>query len=77
MTRATQRWVIVIMSFLTSGLYAAHLNAATREKINASYGAISGSMLPIWVTKEARLFESTAWISIWSTFPAALAASCR
>jgi len=45
------------MSFLTSGLYAAHLNAATREKINASYGAISGSMLPIWVAKEARLFE--------------------
>ena len=57
MTRATQPWVIVIMSFLTSGLYAAHLNAATREKINASYGAISGSMLPIWVGKETRLFE--------------------
>jgi ABC-type nitrate/sulfonate/bicarbonate transport system substrate-binding protein len=27
------------------------------EKVNASYGAISGSMLPIWVAKEARLFE--------------------
>jgi ABC-type nitrate/sulfonate/bicarbonate transport system substrate-binding protein len=31
--------------------------AAPLEKINASYGAISGSMLPIWVTKEAKLFE--------------------
>jgi len=30
---------------------------APLEKINASYGAISGSMLPIWVTKEAKLFE--------------------
>ena len=57
MTRAAQRWVIVIMSFLTSGLYAAHLHAAPREKLNASSGAISGSMLPIWVAKEARLFE--------------------
>ena len=31
--------------------------AAPLEKVNASYGAISGSMLPIWVAKEARLFE--------------------
>ena len=31
--------------------------AATAEKINASYGAISGSMAPIWVAKEARLFD--------------------
>ena len=30
---------------------------AAPEKINASYGAISGSMAPIWVAKEARLFE--------------------
>jgi NitT/TauT family transport system substrate-binding protein len=33
------------------------LQAATPEKINASYGAISGTMAPIWVAKEARLFE--------------------
>jgi NitT/TauT family transport system substrate-binding protein len=31
--------------------------AAAAEKINASYGAISGSMAPIWVAKEARLFD--------------------
>src|SRR5574342_505575 len=39
------------------GVLAAPLHAATLEKIDASYGAISGSMMPIWVTKEARLFE--------------------
>ena len=27
------------------------------DRINASYGAISGTMAPIWVAKEARLFE--------------------
>ncbi len=31
--------------------------AAALEKINASYGAISGSMAPIWIAKEAKLFE--------------------
>ena len=31
--------------------------AGTPEKITASYGAISGTMAPIWVAKEARLFE--------------------
>lgn len=31
--------------------------ASAAEKINASYGAITGSMAPIWVAKEARLFE--------------------
>ena len=34
-----------------------NLAAAPLEKVNASYGAISGSILPIWVAKEARLFE--------------------
>src|SRR5574342_633107 len=38
-------------------ILSAPLEAATPEKIDASYGAISGSMMPIWVTKEARLFE--------------------
>ena len=33
------------------------LLAATPEKITASYGAISGTMAPIWVAQEARLFE--------------------
>src|ERR1044072_6252707 len=32
-------------------------DAAALDKINASYGAISGSMAPIWVAKEARLFD--------------------
>lgn len=31
--------------------------AAALEKINASYGAISGSMAQTWVAKEAKLFE--------------------
>ena len=35
----------------------ANLHAATVEKVNASYGAISGSILPIWVAKEGRLFD--------------------
>jgi len=32
-------------------------SAAALEKINASYGAISGSMAQTWVAKEAKLFE--------------------
>jgi NitT/TauT family transport system substrate-binding protein len=36
---------------------ALEATASAAEKINASYGAISGSMAPIWVAKEARLFE--------------------
>ena len=36
---------------------ASEITAWAAEKINASYGAISGSMAPIWVAKEARLFE--------------------
>jgi ABC-type nitrate/sulfonate/bicarbonate transport system substrate-binding protein len=39
------------MGILLSPVYAA------ADKINASYGAISGSMAPIWLAKEARLFE--------------------
>jgi NitT/TauT family transport system substrate-binding protein len=31
--------------------------AAATEKITASYGAISGTMAPIWAAKEGRLFE--------------------
>ena len=37
--------------------FAAPCSADAAEKINASYGAISGSMAPIWVAKEARLFD--------------------
>ena len=49
--------VIVLLALLAAGAVSANAYAATQEKINASYGAISGSMLPIWVAKEARLFE--------------------
>ena len=45
---------------LSFKILPAPLQAATPEKINASYGAISGTMAPIWVAKEARLFEKRA-----------------
>src|SRR6266481_9422406 len=43
--------------FVCFGMSPVSLLAAMPEKINASYGAISGSMAPIWVAKEARLFD--------------------
>jgi NitT/TauT family transport system substrate-binding protein len=47
-----------VFVFFASVLSSADLPAAAPlEKVDASYGAISGSMLPIWVAKEARLFE--------------------
>jgi NitT/TauT family transport system substrate-binding protein len=49
---ATLTFLIVV-----SGVRLVRAAAAPLEKINASYGAISGSMMPIWVTKEAKLFE--------------------
>jgi hypothetical protein len=33
------------------------VRAAALERVNASYGAISGSMAQTWVAKEARLYE--------------------
>src|SRR5437870_11954431 len=51
--RSTILWTALVL--LTS--FAAPRDADAAEKINASYGAISGSMAPIWVAKEARLFE--------------------
>jgi NitT/TauT family transport system substrate-binding protein len=33
------------------------ISVRAADKITASYGAISGTMAPIWVAKEARLFE--------------------
>ena len=44
-------------AFVLLGSFSPPGDAAAAEKINASYGAISGSMAPIWVAKEARLFE--------------------
>src|SRR5438309_11910535 len=51
--RSTILWTALVL--LTS--FAAPRDADAAEKINASYGAISGSMAPIWVAKEARLFD--------------------
>ena len=57
MSRFFQKQAMGLVVFLLSGTLAAPVHGATLEKINASYGAISGSMAPIWVAKEARLFE--------------------
>jgi len=53
---AFRRWALAltICCFTLSPLIA---RAATLEKVNASYGAISGSMAQTWIAKEARLFE--------------------
>jgi len=48
---------VLLMLCVSIGVLPALLHAGTPEKINASYGAISGSMAPIWVAKEAKLFE--------------------
>ena len=42
--------VLVLLLMNAAGVSAA-------DKITASYGAISGTMAPIWIAKEARLFE--------------------
>jgi NitT/TauT family transport system substrate-binding protein len=45
------------MVLLVIGSLAHPTLAAALEKINVSYGAISGSMAQTWVAKEAKLFE--------------------
>jgi ABC-type nitrate/sulfonate/bicarbonate transport system substrate-binding protein len=57
MKRFLHRQTIVWSLCLLIVTVPASVRAATPEKINASYGAISGSMAPIWVAKAARLFE--------------------
>ena len=49
-------FVHALLFCLSFGTFS-HVQAATPEKITASYGAISGTMAPIWVAKDARLFE--------------------
>src|SRR2546426_3161169 len=44
----------VVIYFTLSSLV---VRAAALERVNASYGAISGSMAQTWVAKEARLYE--------------------
>src|SRR5262245_63798032 len=55
--RLWHRQGIVWVIFLLIETVSTAVQATAAEKINASYGAISGSMAPIWVAKEARLFE--------------------
>jgi ABC-type nitrate/sulfonate/bicarbonate transport system substrate-binding protein len=43
-------WILALSLLISSSLSAG-------DKITASYGAISGTMAPIWIAKEARLFE--------------------
>ena len=57
MRRIFRQQEIVWTFFFLIEMFSASAYAATPEKIHASYGAISGSMAPIWVAKEARLFE--------------------
>jgi ABC-type nitrate/sulfonate/bicarbonate transport system substrate-binding protein len=57
MKRFLHRQTIVWLLCFLIAMVPASVRAATPEKINASYGAISGSMAPIWVAKAARLFE--------------------
>jgi NitT/TauT family transport system substrate-binding protein len=50
-------WHRLIIALWFIGGMASTVSAAALEKINASYGAISGSMAQTWVAKEARLYE--------------------
>ncbi len=51
----------IILAFLAMilafGSYNEALEGASSRQLNVSYGAISGSMAPIWMAKEARFFE--------------------
>ena len=57
MNRFLFRLTIIWTAFGLLTSFPTYGDAATAEKINASYGAISGSMAPIWVAKDARLFD--------------------
>jgi ABC-type nitrate/sulfonate/bicarbonate transport system substrate-binding protein len=56
MTRFRFRWTILPAAWALSVFFFAP-GAAGADKINASYGAISGTMAPIWTAREARLFD--------------------
>ena len=57
MTRRITQSLIGALLLLVSLAKISPLAAASLEKVNASYGAISGSMAQTWVAKEARLYE--------------------
>src|SRR5437773_4964746 len=58
MKRVFYRTAHFLKLFTFIQLVSAPRQAATPDKVAASYGAISGSMAPIWVAKEARLFDT-------------------
>ena len=47
----------VLITLLAIGSLALPTQSAALDKINVSYGAISGSMAQTWLAKEAKLFE--------------------
>jgi len=47
----------VLITLLAIGSLALPTQSAALDKINVSYGAISGSMAQTWVAKEAKLFD--------------------
>jgi NitT/TauT family transport system substrate-binding protein len=47
----------VLITLLAIGTLALPTQSAALDKINVSYGAISGSMAQTWVAKEAKLFD--------------------
>src|SRR5437773_10796869 len=57
MKRVFYRAAPFLKLFTFIQLLSAPLQAATPEKINASYGAISGSMARSWVAREGRVFD--------------------
>jgi ABC-type nitrate/sulfonate/bicarbonate transport system substrate-binding protein len=57
MSKRIRRSLIGSLVLLSALGPASQLVAASLEKVNASYGAISGSMAQTWVAKEARLYE--------------------
>jgi ABC-type nitrate/sulfonate/bicarbonate transport system substrate-binding protein len=57
MTKPIMRSLVRAFLLPVSLAQISPLAAASLEKVNASYGAISGSMAQTWVAKEARLYE--------------------
>ena len=55
MERPLKLFILSLFFINFAALAPAHAGAL--EKVNASYGAISGSMAQTWVAKEARLYE--------------------
>lgn len=55
--RSFYRRLVVLTFVLSFALTPWTGRVAALEKINASYGAISGSMAQTWIAKETRLFE--------------------